>query len=86
MSKITISAILTIIRILFTLGEKLVRGLYMILDICDDGIVNLSVPRPTWYETVVRTINNVELALHDISNVSDELSGIGAKTEAQTRE
>lgn len=76
MSKITISAILTIIRIILTLGEKLVRSLYTILDICDDGMINSSIPKPSWYEKVVRTINNVELALHDVSDISDDLSGL----------
>lgn len=79
MSKITISAILTIIRIVLTLGEKLIRGLYMIIDICDDGVINSSIPKPEWYEKVVSVISNIEFALHSVSEVSDELSGLSVK-------
>lgn len=78
MSKITLSAILTIIRIVLTLGEKLVRGIYTIVDICDDGIVNSSVDKPVWYDSLIRVIGNIELSLHDISNVADQISGVAS--------
>lgn len=74
MSKITISAILTIIRIILSLGEKIVRLIYSILDVVDDGIINNSVPKPEWYEKVVSAISNIEFALHSISDVGDVLS------------
>lgn len=74
MSKITISAILTIIRIALSLGEKLVRAIYMVLDIVDDGIVNNSVQKPDWYERVVSAISNIEFALRSVSGVADSLS------------
>lgn len=81
MSKITISAILTIIRIALTIGEKLIRSFYMVLDIVDDGTVNDSVPRPDWYEKVVSSISNIEFALRNISDVADNLSiGITPKS------
>lgn len=73
MSKITLSAVLTIIRIVLTLGEKIVRSLYTVLDICDDGVINDSIQRPEWYESVVRIINNLELALKDVGSVSDQM-------------
>lgn len=73
MSKITLSAVLTIIRIVLTLGEKIVRSLYTVLDICDDGVINDSIQRPEWYDVVVRTINNLELALKDVGSVSDQM-------------
>lgn len=74
MSKITISAILTIIRIALSLGEKLVRSYYTILDIVDDGIVNASVAKPDWYDKVVSAIANIEHGLQSLSDVSDILT------------
>lgn len=74
MSKITISAILTIIRIALSLGEKLVRSYYTILDIVDDGIVNASVSKPDWYDKVVSAIANIEHGLQSLSDVSDILT------------
>lgn len=76
MSKITISTVLTIIRIVLTLGEKLVRLIYTIIDICDDGIVNFSFDKPAWYDSLVRVIGNIQESLRDICDVSNELSGV----------
>lgn len=74
MSKITISAILTLLRVIFTLGEKIVRLVYCIVDLVDDGMINDSAPRPEWMDVLPRVIQNFEDALHDLSTVSDSLT------------
>lgn len=74
MSKVTISAILTIIRVVLTLGEKIVRLIYSVLDVVDDGVINNSVPKPEWYEKVVSAISNIEFALRSIGDVADAIS------------
>jgi len=73
MSKITLSAILTIIRVVLTLGERILRSTYSILDIVDDGVINNSVERPEWYTKLVSAISNIEHAMETISKVSDEI-------------
>lgn len=73
MSKVTLSAILTIVRIALSLGEKLVRAIYTIVDICDDSIINGSVPKPDWYADLLRVINNLEAALQDLGGLSDKV-------------
>lgn len=74
MSKITLSAILTILRVVLTLGEKILRTVYTILDIVDDGVINASVSRPEWYDKVVCAIGNIERALSSLTSVQDELT------------
>lgn len=73
MSKVTLSAILTIVRIALSLGEKLVRSIYTIVDICDDSVINNSVPKPDWYSDLIRIINNLQLALQDLGGLSDKV-------------
>lgn len=73
MSKITLSAILTIIRVVLTLGERILRSTYSILDIVDDGVINNSVERPEWYAKLVAAISNIEHAMETITSVSDEI-------------
>ncbi len=74
MSQITISAILTLLRVIFTLGEKIVRLVYCIVDLVDDGMINDSAPRPEWMDVFPRVIQNFEDALHDLSTVSHSLT------------
>lgn len=74
MSKLTLSMILGILRIVLSFGEKVVRMVYSILDIVDDGVINNSVTRPEWVEKVVNALANIEFALSQLRSVEDEVS------------
>lgn len=74
MSKITLSAILTLIRLAIVLVGKGCRLAYSIIDLCDDGIINQSVEKPSWYEHVVRVIGLLEDATSSLSNLEDVLT------------
>lgn len=73
MSKITLSAICTLIRLAVVLLGKGIRLVYSIIDLCDDGIVNQSADKPTWYDKVVSIIGALEDALSSLSSVEDEI-------------
>lgn len=73
MSKITLSAICTLIRLAVVLFGKGVRLVYSIIDLCDDGIVNQSADKPAWYDKVVSIIGTLEDALSSLSSVEDEI-------------
>lgn len=74
MSKITISAILTLIRLAIVLLNKGSRLVYSVIDLCDDGIINQSVEKPDWYEHVLRVIQLLEDATSSLSNLEDNLT------------
>lgn len=74
MSKITLSAILTILRLVLVLGEKVVRSVYTIIDLVDDGVQNASAPRPEWYDVLLRSINSLELVFSDLSGIPDSVT------------
>lgn len=74
MSKITLSAILTLIRLAIVLLNKGSRLIYSILDLCDDGIINQSYERPAWYEHVVRVLSLLDDATSSLSNLEDSMT------------
>lgn len=74
MSKITISAILTLIRLAIVLLNKGSRLVYSVIDLCDDGIINQSVEKPDWYEHVLRVIRLLDDATTSLSNLEDNLT------------
>lgn len=74
MSKITISAILTLIRLAIVLLSKGSRLVYSIIDLCDDGMINQSVPRPDWYDHLIRVLSLLEDATASLSNLEDNLT------------
>lgn len=73
MSKITLSAILTLIRLGIVLIGKGVRLVYTIIDLCDDGIVNQSADKPAWYDRAIQVINSLEESAHVLSSIEDEI-------------
>lgn len=73
MSKITLSAILTLIRLGIVLIGKGVRLVYTIIDLCDDGIVNQSAEKPVWYDRAIGVINSLEESAHSLSTIEDEI-------------
>lgn len=74
MSKITISAILTLVRLAIVLLSKGSRLVYSVLDLCDDGIINQSYEKPDWYQHVVRVLSLLEDATSSLSNLEDNLT------------
>lgn len=74
MPKITISAILTLIRLAIVLLSKGARLIYSVIDLCDDGIINQSYEKPAWYEHVVRVLALLEDASSSLSNLEDNLT------------
>lgn len=73
MSKITLSAILTLIRLAIVLLSKGVRLVYSIMDLVDDGIINQSADKPVWYEHLLRIISLLEDASSSLSSIEDEI-------------
>lgn len=73
MSKITLSAILTLIRLVIVLISKGVRLVYSIIDLCDDGIINQSADKPSWYDSAISVINSLEESARVLSTIEDEI-------------
>lgn len=73
MSKITLSAILTLIRLAVVLLSKGTRLVYAIIDLCDDGIINQSADKPVWYDRIISVINSIESAAAALSTIEDEI-------------
>lgn len=71
MSKITLSAVLTLIRLAIVLLSKGIRLVYSVIDLCDDGIINQSAEKPAWYDHAVRVINLLEDATSSLSSIED---------------
>lgn len=73
MSKITINAILAVLRLAISLIAKVIRLLYSVSDLVDDGCINNSVSRPDWMLTLSSLISSLEtIGLH-ASNIEDEV-------------
>lgn len=73
MSKITISAVLTVLRLLISFLGKSVRLIYTIIDLVDDGCRNNSAELPEWLSVLSSAINTVEDVITHLSTVEDEL-------------
>lgn len=73
MSKITLSAILSLIRLAIVLLSKGSRLIYSVVDLCDDGIINQSAVKPEWYEKAIQVINSLEEASQSLSNIEDSI-------------
>lgn len=73
MSKITLSAILTLIRLAIVVLSKGVRLIYSIIDLCDDGMINQSAEKPSWYDRAISVIGSLEEATTSLSSIEDEI-------------
>lgn len=74
MSKITITAVLTCLRLAMSFVEKVIRLIYSVIDLVDDGVINYSAPRPDWMSVLAAAINSLEVVLSHLSSVTDEVS------------
>lgn len=75
MSKITISAILAVLRLVLTSISKAVRLVYSIIDLCDDGCINNSVARPDWVCSLIVVINSLESIGSEVTRVESQITG-----------
>lgn len=73
MSKITINAVLTVLRLAISLIGKVVRLLYSVSDLVDDGCINASVPRPEWMVSLCSVISTLENLQIHTSSVEDDV-------------
>lgn len=78
MSKITISAVLYCLRISISFVEKVIRLIYTVIDLIDDGCINSSVQRPSWVPHLIAALNTLESVGAQLSGVEDS----AIKTEA----
>lgn len=73
MSKITINAVLTVLRLVVAFLGKCVRLLYTVIDLVDDGCINASVSRPDWVITLASVIDTLESLQVHASNIEDDV-------------
>lgn len=74
MSKITISAVLTILRLALTFLAKSVNLIYTIIDLVDDGCRNNSVEQPEWVKILATAIDSIQNVVAHFSGIEDELT------------
>lgn len=73
MSKITVNAVLTVLRLVISLTTKCIRLIYSIMDLVDDGCINASVTRPDWMITLCSALSSFESLTSHLSAVEDEV-------------
>lgn len=74
MSKVTISAILAVVRLVLNLISKAVRMIYTVIDLCDDGCINNSVTRPAWVESLFAVISTLEGIGSELTSVETQIT------------
>lgn len=74
MSKITVNAVLTVLRLAVGLTAKVIRLLYTICDLVDDGCLNASVSRPDWLITLKTVLSSLESLNGHLCGVESEVS------------
>lgn len=85
MSKITISAVLAVLRLAICLIGKVLRLLYSVGDLVDDGCLNASVPRPAWMVTLGSVISTMENLLDHTNQVEDKVyQSLNAPSDGQS--
>ncbi|MCR5352568.1 MAG: hypothetical protein K6E35_08790 [Bacteroidales bacterium] len=74
MSKITLNAVLTLLRFALNLIPKIARAIYSIIDLCDDGCINASVQRPAWIADLEKAIDILTGVGSDLTQLESELN------------
>lgn len=72
MSKITINAVITVLRLALSLVGKVIRLLYSVSDLVDDGCLNASVPLPDWIFTLRSALCSMEALSSHIGLVTEQ--------------
>ena len=74
MSKITLNAALALLRFALNLIPKVVRIIYAVIDLVDDGCLNASVPRPQWMVTLNSVIDQLTAVGSDLTSVESQIT------------
>lgn len=74
MPKITLNAVLTLLRFALNLIPKVARTIYLIIDLCDDGCINASVQRPVWIAELQKAIDSLTAVGSDLQQLESELN------------
>lgn len=74
MSKITLNAALALLRFTLNLIPKVIRILYSIVDLVDDGCLNASVPRPQWMVTISQVIDQLTAVGSDLTQIESQMN------------
>lgn len=72
MSKITINAVITVLRLALSLVSKVIRLLYSVSDLVDDGCLNASAPLPDWIFTLRSALCSMESLSAHIGLVAEQ--------------
>ena len=76
MSKITVNAVLTVLRLVILFITKATRLIYSIADLVDDGCLNASVTRPDWMIVLNRALESLQTLSLDLGRVEDEIQQV----------
>lgn len=74
MSKFTINAAIALLRFALNLIPKVVRIIYAIIDLVDDGCLNASVARPAWMATLSNVCDTLTAVGSDLTQVETQIS------------
>lgn len=74
MSKFTINAAIALLRLALNLLPKIIRLIYAVIDLVDDGCLNSSVPRPAWMSSLQNVIDTLTAVGSDLTAVETEVS------------
>lgn len=74
MSKFTLNVVLGLLRFALNLIPKVVRIIYAIIDLVDDGCLNSSVARPKWMVTLQSVIDTLTAVGSDLTSVESEIT------------
>lgn len=73
MSKITLNAVLTLLRLVITIVAKSIRVIYAITDLVDDGCINNSAPRPEWMLVLSKALDSLQSVGSQLSAIEDDV-------------
>lgn len=73
MSKITINAVLTLLRLVIAIVSKSIRVIYAITDLVDDGCINNSVPRPNWMSVLSQALTSLQSVGSSLVSIEEDV-------------
>lgn len=83
MSKITISAVLTLLRFVMAVIAKSIRVIYAIIDLVDDGCLNNSAPRPSWMSVLSQVLVSLQSVGNSLSSIEVDVCDESIKGSAK---
>lgn len=73
MSKITLNAVITLLRLAITIVGKVIRIIYAVCDLVDDGCLNNSAPRPAWMVVLSQALTSLQSVGSSLSSIEDDV-------------